>query len=59
MLIVEAKLKEVFADSKGGTKYQFEYFRSGLGIPKNVDTKILSTICRWHTVHHDAKIVPG
>jgi HSP20 family protein len=42
MLIVEAKLREVYVDSRSGAKYQFEYFRKGLGIPKNADTKKFS-----------------
>ncbi|CAE6487491.1 putative Small heat shock protein C4 [Candidatus Nitrosotenuis uzonensis] len=41
-LVVEAKLKEVYTDSKGGRQYQFEYFKKSLPIPKNVDVEEIS-----------------
>ncbi|MEM3144313.1 MAG: Hsp20/alpha crystallin family protein [Candidatus Nitrosotenuis sp.] len=42
MLVVEAKLKEKYTDFRGGTQYQFEYFRKSMTLPKNVETKKLS-----------------
>jgi HSP20 family protein len=41
-LVVEAKLKEAYSDSKGGRQYQFEYFKKSMPIPKNVDVKKIS-----------------
>jgi HSP20 family protein len=42
MLVVEAKLKEKYTDSRGGTQYQFEYFGKSMTLPKNVETKKFS-----------------
>lgn len=41
-LVVEAKLKETYTDSKGGRQYQFEYFKKSMLIPKNVDVEKIS-----------------
>ncbi|WP_268543507.1 Hsp20/alpha crystallin family protein [Candidatus Nitrosotenuis cloacae] len=37
MLVVEAKLKETYYDSKAGVRHQFEYFKKAVRLPKNVD----------------------
>ncbi|MDC8437827.1 MAG: Hsp20/alpha crystallin family protein [Candidatus Nitrosotenuis sp.] len=37
MLVVEAKLKEIYHDSKAGVRHQFEYFKKAVRLPKNVD----------------------
>lgn len=42
ILVVEAKLKEAYEDSKGDEQYHFEYFRKSLTLPKNADTKKIS-----------------
>ncbi|HXG74248.1 MAG TPA: Hsp20/alpha crystallin family protein [Candidatus Nitrosotenuis sp.] len=42
MIVVEAKLKERYIDSKGSHKFEYEYFKSGVKIPKNVDAKNIS-----------------
>lgn len=39
MLVVEAKLKETYYDSKAGVRHQFEYFKKAVTLPKNVDTE--------------------
>jgi len=39
MIVVEAKLKETYVDSKGGKSFEYEYFKKSLSLPKNVDTK--------------------
>lgn len=37
MLVVEAKLKETYHDSKAGVRHQFEYFKKAVRLPKNAD----------------------
>ncbi len=39
MIIVEAKLRETYVDSKGGKNFEYEYFKKSLKLPKNLDTK--------------------
>ena len=39
MIVVEAKLRETYVDSKGGKNFEYEYFKKSLSLPKNVDTK--------------------
>lgn len=39
MIVVEAKLKERYVDSKGSQSYEYESFRKSVKIPKNIDTK--------------------
>jgi HSP20 family protein len=41
MIIVEAKLREVYHDSKF-TRHQYEHFKKSVSIPKNVDIKKIS-----------------
>ena len=41
MIVVEAKLREVYRDSKF-TRHQYEYFKKSVLIPKNVDIKKIS-----------------
>jgi HSP20 family protein len=38
MIVVEAKLREVYHDSKF-TRHQYEHFKKSVSIPKNVDIK--------------------
>lgn len=42
MIVVEAKLKETYVDSKGDKRFEYEYFKKSLSLPKNVDTKNIS-----------------
>ena len=42
MIVVEAKLKETYIDSKGGKSFEYEYFKKSLSLPKNVDIKNIS-----------------
>lgn len=42
MIVVEAKLKETYVDSKGDKRLEYEYFKKSLSLPKNVDTKNIS-----------------
>lgn len=42
ILVVEAKLREAYEDSKGDEQYRFEYFKKSLTLPKNADTKKIS-----------------
>lgn len=39
MIVVEAKLKETYIDSKGGKNFEYEYFKKSISLPKNVDVK--------------------
>lgn len=39
MIMVEAKLREAYYDSKGGSRHQFEYFKKTVSLPKNVNAK--------------------
>lgn len=39
MIVVEAKLKERYVDSKGSQSYEYESFRKSVKIPKNIDKK--------------------
>lgn len=39
---VEAKLKERYVDSKGSQNFEFEYFKSSVRMPGNVDAKKIS-----------------
>lgn len=39
MIVVEAKLRETYVDSKGGKNFEYEYFKKSLSLPKNVDAK--------------------
>jgi len=41
MIIVEAKLREVYHDSEF-TRHQYEYFKKSVLIPKNADIKKIS-----------------
>lgn len=41
MIVVEAKLREVYHDSKF-TRHQYEHFKKSISIPKNVDIKKIS-----------------
>lgn len=38
-IIVEAKLRETYVDSKGGKTFEYEYFKKSLNLPKNIDAK--------------------
>lgn len=42
MIVVEAKLRETYVDSKGGKSFEYEYFKKSLSLPKNIDTKNIS-----------------
>lgn len=42
MIVVEAKLREVYHDSKF-TMHQYEHFKKSVSIPKNTDVKKIST----------------
>ncbi len=42
MISVEAKLKEAYVDSKGTQNFEYEYFKSSVKLPKNVDVKKIS-----------------
>jgi HSP20 family protein len=42
MIVVEAKLKERYVDSKGAHNFEYEYFKSSVKMPKNVDVKNIS-----------------
>lgn len=42
MISVEAKLKEAYVDSKGAQNFEYEYFKSSVKLPKNVDVKNIS-----------------
>ena len=42
MIVVEAKLKETYVDSRGGKRLEYEYFKKSLNLPKNVDAKNIS-----------------
>lgn len=39
MIVVEAKLRETYHDSKGKSGYKFEYFKKTVSLPKSIDTK--------------------
>lgn len=39
MIVVEAKLKERYVDSKGTQNFEYEYFKSSVKMPRNIDTK--------------------
>jgi HSP20 family protein len=39
MIVVEAKLKETYVDSKGGKNFEYEYFKKSITLQKNVDAK--------------------
>ena len=41
MVVVEAKLREVYRDSKF-TRHQYEHFKKSVSIPKNADIKKIS-----------------
>lgn len=41
MVVVEAKLREVYHDSKF-TRHQYEHFKKSISIPTNVDAKKIS-----------------
>lgn len=41
MIVVEAKLREVYRDSKF-TRHQYEHFKKSVSIPKNADIKKVS-----------------
>lgn len=41
MIVVEAKLRETYHDSKF-TRHQYEHFKKSTSIPKNADTKKIS-----------------
>jgi HSP20 family protein len=42
MIVVEAKLKEVYCDSRFGQNYEYEYFKKSISLPKNADVKKIS-----------------
>jgi HSP20 family protein len=41
-IVIEAKLKEKYTESKLSQKYEYEYFKKSISIPKNIDTKNIS-----------------
>ena len=41
-IAIEAKLKETYVDDKDGQKFEYEYFKKSVRLPKNVDTKNIS-----------------
>jgi HSP20 family protein len=41
-IVVEAKLREKFIDSKGSQRFEYEYFKKSIRLPTNVDTKNIS-----------------
>jgi HSP20 family protein len=41
-IVVEAKLKEKYSESKFSQNYEYEYFKKSISLPKNVDTKNIS-----------------
>lgn len=43
MIVVEAKLRERYVDSKGNKRYEYESFRKSVKIPKNIDKKNITS----------------
>lgn len=39
MIVVEAKLKETYHDTKTGQEYEYQYFKKAISLPKNIDVK--------------------
>ena len=39
MIVVEAKLKETYVDEKGTQRFEYEWFKKSVKLPKNIDVK--------------------
>jgi HSP20 family protein len=42
MIVVEAKLREIYYDSKTSKRYEYEYFKKTVSLPKNIDIQNIS-----------------
>ncbi|MFY9301397.1 MAG: Hsp20/alpha crystallin family protein [Candidatus Nitrosotenuis sp.] len=42
MIVIEAKLKETYVDSKGSGRFEYEYFKKSVKLPKIVDVQNIS-----------------
>lgn len=42
ILVVEAKLRETYVDSRGDQNSEYEYFKKGIVLPKNINAKNIS-----------------
>jgi len=42
MIVIEAKLKETYVDSSGSRRFEYEYFKKSVKLPKIVDVKNIS-----------------